>query len=262
MRAWLALIPVLALICPGCQRLPEAPEDDDDSPPGTTDGGTFLPQDTGPGMDEDTGADMQCDPVAQTGCPAEEKCTALTPGGIVVYGCAADPGGQGPNEPCEPAPDDGIDGCDAGTICLANEGGSGLCLPLCEEHADCAQGQCIPSREEDVPYCADDCSPFDAPCPAPLVCRRNEDRFSCQFLGEGDVGGAGEPCSIAHDTGCAPGQVCLPGALVPECTTDNCCTSVCDLGEGDSCSAPATCAALLTAPAPGFENIGACFVPA
>jgi hypothetical protein len=37
---------------------------------------------------------------------------------------------------------------------------------------------------------------------------------------------------------------------------------LCDLGGADPCDVPATCNAVIDAPAPGFEGIGACFVPA
>lgn len=265
MRAWLALIPALALLCPpGCQRLPGEDDDDDGpSPPGTTDGGTFLPGDGNEDdMDGDSGQpEPTCNPVAQTGCASGERCTALGSGTMVSYGCVSDAGGLGPNESCEPSPQDGLDGCPAGYVCLADEGDNGLCAGLCQNDIDCAQAQCIPSREEEIPYCADDCSPFDAGCPAPLACRRNNDRFSCQFLGPADVGSIGEMCLVSDDSGCAPGLVCVPGALVPDCATESCCARLCDLSDPDDCTAPTTCTELLADPAPGFEDIGACFVP-
>ncbi|MEM9455964.1 MAG: hypothetical protein AAGF11_17420 [Myxococcota bacterium] len=264
MRAWLTLVPALALLCPpGCQRLPGEEDDDDgSSPPSTTDGGTFLPgDDEQDDMDGDSGTpEPACDPVTQTGCSSGQKCTAIGMGAMITYTCVSDPGGLGPEQTCDPSPD-GIDGCPAAYACLADEANNGLCTPLCENDVDCAQGQCIPSREEEIPYCADNCSPFESSCPAPLACRRNDDRFSCQFLGEGDVGVAGEFCNTQDDSGCAPGLVCVAGALVPECTTDNCCTPLCDLTEDEPCTTPTTCVPLLTGPAPGFDDIGACFVP-
>ena len=106
------------------------------------------------------------------------------------------------------------------------------------------------------------CTPFASPCPTPLACRRNGDRFSCQFLAAGDVGGPGDACGVTDDAGCAPGLVCLPGALVPDCTNDNCCAPVCDTTDADPCIAPASCLPIIESPAPGFDTIGACFVPA
>ncbi len=266
MRAWLTFVPALLFASSiACQQLPgDEPDDDDGGPAPTTSGGTLLPGDNGddPMADGDSGGQSVCDPVDQTGCPSSEKCTAIISGGVVIYACVADPGGLEPTSSCQPSLADGIDSCPAAHACIPDEAGNALCAALCEDDGDCDQGQCIPSREDDVPYCADDCSPFEASCPAPLSCRRNGNRFSCQFLSESDTGAAGSACAIDDDSGCAPGLVCIPGALVPDCTTDNCCTTLCDVTDAMPCSSPSTCIPLLQGPAPGFEEIGACFVPA
>ncbi|MEM7154333.1 MAG: hypothetical protein AAF799_15915 [Myxococcota bacterium] len=268
MRCWTALL-TLALFVPtvGCQRLPGEEDDDDGSgAPPPPSGGTFLPQDdTGdgePSNDESGEGGSACDPVTQSGCEMDEKCTALVVGGVVTYGCVADPGGLDPSDPCVASHSDGIDGCGAGYACLADEGDNGLCTALCENHSDCSQGECLPARESDIPYCADDCSPFGSLCPAPLQCRRNDNRFSCAFIGINDVGGSNSPCAVTDDAGCAPGFVCVPGSLAPDCMTDNCCVPLCDVTEDDLCASPSTCTEILQGPAPGFEDIGACFVPA
>lgn len=268
MRACLALLSVALFSLPlGCQRLPGDEDDDDSGPsnPEPTGGGTLLPppsESEGADDAEETEGSAFCDPVDQTGCTSGQKCTAILSGGVITYTCAAAPGGLGPLEACSASPADGVDGCPAGYACLADEAEAGLCAPLCEGNGDCTQALCLPARETDIPYCADDCSPFESPCPAPLQCRRNSDRFSCMFLGLGDVGGAGAECGITNDAGCAPGLVCLPGALIPGCSTDNCCASVCDTSEADPCTTPASCLPIFDGAAPGFESIGACFVPA
>lgn len=268
MRPWLGFASSLLLVLPlACQRLPGDDDDDGGGPSSkgdTTGFGTFMPgdDDDDDAADGDSGSSGVCDPVAQIGCAAGEKCTAILSGGGLTYACVAEAGGLDPDAPCTASPADGIDGCPAGTACLEDEAGAGLCAALCGTDGDCDQGQCTLARETNIPYCADDCSPFESTCPSPLRCRQNGDRFSCLFLGTGDVGVAGAACGIADDAGCAPGFVCLPGALVPECATDNCCTPVCDTSEGDSCPAPSTCSPILSGAAPGFETIGACFVPA
>lgn len=250
----------------GCQRLPSEEDDDDGTTPSsTTDGGTFLPGDSNDDddvADGDSGGSSVCDPVAQTGCSPGEKCTAIVSGGMVVYACVADPAQLDPQDPCQPSVADGLDGCPAGYACIRDEAGNGLCTSLCEDDFDCTEAVCLESREDEIPYCADDCSPFESSCPSPLACRRNGNRFSCQFIGESDTGSAGAACAIDEDAGCAPGFVCLPGALIPECTTDNCCTSLCDVTDIEPCASPSTCLEILQGPAPGFEDIGACFVPA
>lgn len=254
----------------GCQRLPAEEDDGSGSGPSTpepTEGETFLPGDEGDataGADDanETEGNQACDPVAQTGCPSGQKCTAIVTDQAVAYTCVPVTGGLGPQEACVASPSDGVDECPAGYACLADEAEAGLCAPLCEGNGDCTQALCMPARETDIPYCADDCSPFESPCPSPLQCRRNGDRFSCLFLGLDDVGGPGAGCGITGDAGCAPGLVCLQGALIPGCTTDNCCTTVCDTTEADPCDTPASCLPILESPAPGFESIGACYVPA
>lgn len=269
MRACLALSLVLLSLPLGCQRLPEDDEGGGGGPSDPTDptSGTFLPGDEGrpDGADdseETEGPGSTCDPVDQTGCSSGQKCTAIVTGGAVSYTCATAPGGLGPSEACNASPSDGIDECPAGYACLADEAEAALCAPLCQAHADCTQALCVAARETGIPYCANDCSPFESPCPTPLQCRRNGDRFSCLFLGIGDVGGEGEGCDVTDDAGCGAGMVCLPGALLPGCAHDNCCASVCDTSEADPCQTPATCLPILQNPAPGFESIGACFVPA
>lgn len=248
----------------GCQRLPGTGEDSGSGPSSddTTGFATLLPGDENDdAADAETGSNNVCDPASQTGCPMGQKCTAIVTAGEVVYTCAAAPGGLDPYEACVASLTDGIDGCPAGFACIADEAGAGLCAALCEANGDCEQGQCVPARESDIPYCADDCNPFASACPAPLQCRQNGDRFSCEFLGVGDVGGTGAACAPMEDAGCAPGLVCLPGALIPDCSTDNCCTTVCDTTDANPCVSPSSCIPLLSGAAPGFESIGACFVP-
>ncbi|MCH9680518.1 MAG: hypothetical protein K0V04_03710 [Deltaproteobacteria bacterium] len=267
MRPWLALFPTLVLASSlGCQQLPEEPDDDGAGPGATqgadTGGGTLIPgDDTSADAETGGGSMSNCDPVTQIGCAAGEKCTATLSAGAILYTCVADPAGLDVNAPCQASHDDGVDGCPPTTVCLEDEAGQGVCVSLCEVDGDCTQAECLPARESDIPYCADDCSPFGSLCPAPLQCRRNGNRFSCAFIGTADIGGPGAACSIAEDAGCAPGLACLPGALVPDCATGNCCAPLCDLSEADPCGLPSTCNGILQGPAPGFEEIGACFVP-
>lgn len=213
------------------------------------------------GAVDDGSPTFGCDPVAQTGCDPEEKCTALRHDGQVEYACVSDPTTLELTSPCTADPAGGVDGCPPGSACLTDEQGVGVCLPLCIDHGDCDDALCLMHPLDFVPYCASHCSPFEVSCPAPLQCRRESDRFTCEFITMSDNGTTGDPCSPFDDGGCAPGFVCIPGALVPTCMTDSCCTSLCDLTDPDPCPSPATCAPALPGPAPGFEEIGACFIP-
>jgi hypothetical protein len=263
--AVLLMAPALVLV--GCQRLTDQTGSSSGSASGTSGndsegGGTFLP-DTDSSGGQDTTNDMsECNPATQTGCPAGEKCTATKAGGAVVYSCVDDTPSKQPEETCTPDLSSGEDGCPAGYVCLGDVSGSGLCVQLCEVDSNCDQGVCIPDAVESVPYCATECSPFEPSCPAPLQCRRDGQRFACKFVEEGDVGISGDPCTPVEDGGCGSGYVCVPGALVPGCSSDSCCTNLCDRSGPDPCTSPAICNGILSSPAPGFENVGACFVPA
>lgn len=260
-----------ALTAGGCQRLP-----DDDDGIGTAgiggDGGTtgfggsegstspFLPGDSG--ADGSSPGDIDCNPVTQTGCSSNEKCTINRTGGVIDYGCVVDDEELEPLSPCDPSVSDGVDSCVAGTACIPSSTGGGLCMPLCLSSSDCQTGRCLPDPEEGIRYCATECSPFETSCESPLQCRREGGIFACKFPREDDDGTAGDPCLVEGDQGCGPGLACIAGSLLLGCESPSCCTNLCDLDGSASCTAPATCSPLLQSPEPGFESVGACFNPA
>lgn len=262
----------LLLLALACQRLDVDASDEGPSPSDTGTGSSGTPDDETDETDSDsdptddsdpdTGGPipLDCDPVAQTGCNGTEKCTVVLQAGEVGYACVSDDGSADPYGDCQSALGSGIDGCPAGYACLDDEAESGLCVPLCLDSSDCTDAVCVPELEYAIPYCANECSPFEGGCDSPLQCRRLNDRFACTFVRPDDTGGQGEPCTPQEDAGCAEGFVCLPGALVPTCASDNCCSVVCDTN-ADNCDAPSTCTPLFDAPAPGAEAIGACLVP-
>jgi hypothetical protein len=263
---WLPLFAVMA-----CQRL-DVDSGEESSPSLETGTGTTSDDDDDDDDDDDSSEDSEdpdtggptefdCDPVAQTGCNGSEKCTVVLQAGVPAYVCVDDDQTIDPFDGCEEALGSGADGCPGGYACLADETDVGLCVPLCLDSSDCSDAVCLPELEDDIPYCASECSPFEGGCAAPLQCRRSEDRFACRFARPDDTGGQGDACTQLQDAGCAEGLVCLAGALVPGCASDNCCTVVCDTGV-DTCDSPSTCVPLFDAPAPGNESIGACLVPA
>ncbi len=251
----------------GCQRLdggdePNTPPDTDGMSAGNLDdvsGGSLLES-----GGEDTGSDEdpqeECNPVTGAPCTEGEKCTVIRSGGSFDYVCVGESGTTPLGNACTVSLQDGLDGCTAGSVCLGAD--AGTCRPLCKSNADCEGATCVADPFDGVPHCADDCSPFEPACAGMLQCRRQGDRFSCLDALPGDVGGGGDACQLQGDAGCGEGFVCLSGALVPGCGTAGCCVSVCDLDAADTCSAPSTCTSVLEGPAPGFEAIGACFVPA
>ncbi len=259
---------LLLLLALGCQRL-DVESSDEGPTPGDTTGstsgeseGSSASDESDEGTDPETGGSVtfDCDPIAQTGCNPDEKCTVVLQAGDVNYTCVADDISLEPLGDCESALETGTDGCPAGYACLDDENDQGLCVPLCLDSGDCDNAVCLPELEHGIPYCAAECSPFEGGCAAPLQCRRLNDQFACSFARPDDVGGQGEPCTTQEDAGCGEGFVCLPGGLVPSCSSDNCCSTVCDVLNGE-CESPSTCVPLFDSPAPGSESIGACFVP-
>ena len=259
---------VVALASAACQQLPDTSDDDDGGGPVSagstgTDGSTFVVFDTGTEETGQSGNDeigeLDCDPVAQTGCGPGEKCAAQKAGSSTVYVCVAESGMFDPFGSCTPMLTSGDDGCPGGYACLGSPE-SGACVPLCLLDSDCTGGVCVPDPYEFVQHCASDCSPFEPGCPAPTQCRRNENRYACLFARDEDVGVDGDPCVLNGDAGCTAGYSCLPGGLVPGCAEANCCTPLCDLMAPDTCASPTTCNPAIESPAPGFEDIGACFV--
>lgn len=113
-----------------------------------------------------------CDPLAQTGCDAGEKCSAVWPaedGGDAVTECQPD-GALGAGEPCElvPRPDGTrVDDCAAPLVC----GPEGVCAAACEHRVRGSCGEeatCVAVNHlfEDVAVgrvgvCVPQCDPLD-----------------------------------------------------------------------------------------------------
>src|SRR5262249_55539801 len=158
---------------------------------------------------------------------------------------------------CLPSPEDGLDGCGAGTVCLAyayDDPTAGRCFELCRNNSDCEPGLCTTSPFIGTTFCADGCDPTVAVCPPGLGCPQATDRYICEMTLEEDKGLTGDPCDEMSYRGCADAHACMPGALVPNCSSSFCCTTTCDTTLGDSqCPSPTVCTALFALPAPGFE---------
>lgn len=248
----------------GCQRLDAEPEDEGPRTTefdfeGSSSGDPFLDSSA-----EETGDDgpavTNCDPITAAECAPGQKCTAVLSGSSVVFTCVETTGTAQTGDGCTVSLDDGLDGCAFANVCLGDD--DGTCRRLCDGPGDCTDGQCLDDPIHGVPHCARDCDAFEPACPSLLQCRRQSDRFSCVDAVPGDDGSAGDPCLLDGDAGCGEGLMCVTGALVPGCASGGCCVPLCDLDAGDSCSSPSTCNAALEAPAPGWESVGACFVPA
>jgi hypothetical protein len=227
----------------------ETDEDDDDDDSSSDGGGPVY----------------NCDPDDVEPCPDEQKCTVLGPPNAPIYDCVADDGFRMPFEACTPAPSNGQDGCPAGYACLpisTDTPDQGLCLQLCSIDSTCELAFCSAPSGSQVKVCGAICDPLAPACPTTQDCQRiRQAMFICQFPGPDDNGTQADACDGNRDAGCAQGFVCQAGQIVPDCAESNCCTSLCDRSEPDTCSSPSLCGDLDLDPVPGLEDVGACYVP-
>lgn len=263
------LLHVLSILLLGaCQRVPLGDDEGGSDGPAETDsdggGGSSGPPTSGPPPDPTPMYD--CEPAGPSPCPVGQKCTAVSDGALQNhFKCVPDDGALPLYEPCVPDPEGGQDLCGAGTVCLAyseDDPVSGRCFPLCRNNSDCEPGVCTTSPFTGTTFCADNCDPESPACLPGLGCRQQLDRFTCEMVLNVDTGLTGAACLESSARGCADTLACLPYALVPMCNSPSCCTTTCDLTEADTCPSPTICEPLFPTPAPGFENVGACFVPA
>jgi hypothetical protein len=261
-------LPVLGLGGLACQETPFENEGEGTGEgtetPGDGDGDGDGDSTTGTSGDGDDSPIFNCDPDAAVSCPAGQKCTVLTSGGLPVYDCVNDDSSLLPYEACSPALTTGLDGCPTNHACLAPDANSptGLCLPLCKTDAGCDAALCVAPPGSLIPFCAAVCDPLAPFCPDLQDCQRvRKSNFVCQYPLEGDNGTTAEICNGGLDRGCAEGFVCETGGIIPGCTDPDCCTALCDLGEPSPCAAPMICGELPLDPQPGLESVGACYVP-
>ncbi|MCA9638315.1 MAG: hypothetical protein KC420_19935 [Myxococcales bacterium] len=211
-------------------------------------------------------AELHCKPADLDSCPEGQKCTALLVGHYQnVYDCVEDDTALTLYSTCVPAPVSGQDLCPPSTVCAptSGDGGTGICAPLCLGDSECGSGRCIENPYNRVPVCGEICDPLTPICPAELECRQTDDAFACLFPTEVDIGTETAQCYSEGDRGCGQGYVCEAGVLIPGCQspTGLCCTAVCDLEAPETCPIPATCNPAFTDPAPGYDWVGACYIP-
>ncbi len=257
----------------GCQMIPTeeitttgASATDTDTGTGTGTEGETSSASNGEPTQGQAEPDYRCDPADTESCAENEKCTALLQGNLQnLYDCVNDDGDRGPYEACTPAATSGQDKCPPSTLCAADtfEGTTGICALLCVSDNDCGGGLCLENPFNRVPLCADKCDPFAADCPPGLECRQTTDSFACLFPTEVDTGQETAQCLPEGDRGCSQGYVCEAGGLIPDCQSPSgsCCTAVCDTEGPETCPVPATCNPAFTDPAPGYEWVGACYIP-
>lgn len=218
-------------------------------------------------------AEGECDPYAQD-CAVGDKCMPW-----------ANDGGNSWNatrcSPVAPAPDaigescavegsgtSGFDSCEAGLMCWDVDGETnvGTCIALCGcgPLAPTCEGATICSISNDgtLPICLPTCDPLvQAECGDGQGCYQVGDVFQCAPDASGSTGAAGDAC--ANINGCDAGLVCLNASAVLGCAGASCCTTFCDVDEGNGqCPIPGTaCTPIFPvgeAPEPCHEDTGYC----
>lgn len=238
------------------------------SPSGTTGGATDAP-DTG------FGPDYACDPFAQLGCPAGQKCNLYSKEGTIDLDAAkcvplADPAKQ-IDDGCvaEGGYGTGLDDCDAGLICW-NLGpmGDGTCVPLCNGNADdhpCPDGRlCAHGIGEYNFMCLPVCDPLAQNCIEGAGCYLSTFGFVCAPDKSGAEGQIYDACAYANV--CDIGLMCAAPSSAPGCPdpdgTLGCCLPFCEVG-GTGCDAGLECLPLFDPPEqfPDFVTFGVCGAP-
>jgi len=207
-----------------------------------------------PNCKPQTTTSATCDPVCQTGCGCNQKCSAMLSGQI---GCLPITGARKPMESCQPtAPGTAgqNDGCQPGSVCLT-PGGAGeirsFCFALCRDNLDCAGLPCntrqIPNSSASVEVCdlpsstcdptqgegvAVGCADGDRPfCYLIADTMSSVSRTVCEYVP--GAGGSNAVCSSSRD--CYPRFACPP----PPLRGAGLCHPVCDATH--PCLLPSVC---------------------
>ncbi len=172
----------------------------------------------------------ECDPIADEGCPSDERCRVVAGGGTA---CLAP---EAPEAECVAG------SCPAGESCLRVEGWLG-CRTICRaEDGEGCPGACVYRVGETSPWgaCADTCTL--GACADGLTCAPVPvwDRPVCVRAGEA---AEGDDCRNAP---CRAGLACLRLEEVPRCLP------VCDPEGGDVC--PGRCTGRIS----GVEGLNYC----
>ena len=256
-----------------------APGTDDtgaDSDDGAVDGGcVFLCQPDGAGVN------IECDVWAQD-CPSGEKCMPwANDGGSSWNATRCSPLDDNPaqvGDPClvEGSGVSGIDNCDISSMCwnVDPETNEGVCTAFCsgsEANPVCEDPttQCVIANEGTLILCLPTCDPLAQDCTNGQNCYPIDDGFACAPDAGGEQGAYGEGCEFLNV--CDAGLFCANPDAVPDCAgAAGCCSEFCDLSAADpdaACSGAA--GGQVCTPwyeegqsPPGYEDVGACAIPA
>jgi hypothetical protein len=242
----------------------------------SSDGGMpfIIPLDGGTGQ-------IECDVWAQD-CPEGEKCMPWANDGGNSWNATRcsplDPNPAVVGDECqvEGTGVSGIDSCEVSSMCwnVDPETNLGTCVAFCdgsEANPICSDPNttCNILNDGVLILCLPSCDPLLQDCNDGEACYPTGDAFSCIPDAGGEQGLFGEGCEFVNV--CDPGLFCAVPDGVPDCQGSlGCCSSFCDLSDPDAsaaCPGAAGGQECVTwyeegqAP-PGYENVGACLIPA
>ncbi|MCH9684851.1 MAG: ribulose phosphate epimerase [Deltaproteobacteria bacterium] len=238
---------------------------------------------TGVGFIEDPdggGISFECDIFAQD-CPDGEKCMPWSNDGGAWNATRCSPIAENPGQPgdecaVEGSGTSGIDDCDVGVMCwdVDGETNMGTCVAMCTGDAanpicEDPDTTCSIANDGAIVLCLPVCDPLLQDCPEGQACYPVAEDWVCGPDASGEMGTYGDPCEFINV--CDPGLICLGAAATPNCQgAGGCCTEVCDIsdpaGDAQCTGAPQgqTCQVWYEegAAPPGYEDVGACSLPA
>ncbi|MCA9653947.1 MAG: ribulose phosphate epimerase [Myxococcales bacterium] len=224
------------------------------------------------------GPTFECDIFAQD-CPEGEKCMPWASSGGTWDATRCSPIDENPGQPgdecsVEGGGASGIDSCDIGSMCwdVDPETNMGTCVamctgdsanPICED----PDTSCSIANDGAIVLCLPNCDPLLQDCAEGQACYPVADIWVCGPDASGEMGAAGDPCEFINV--CDVGNICLDASAWPDCAGSiGCCSPVCDttdpMGDAQCPGAGQTCQPWYeegNAP-PGYENVGACALPA
>jgi hypothetical protein len=247
---------------------------DDDAVGSSGDGANFILEPDGNAVAN------ECDIWAQD-CMQGEKCMPWANDGAGSWNATRcsplDRNPAQPGDPCmvEGSGVSGIDDCDISTMCwdVDPETNMGTCVQFCsgsEANPVCEDPttSCVIANEGVLILCLPGCDPLVQDCMEGNACYPSNDTFVCGPDASQDQGVYADPCEFVNV--CDPGLFCANAELVPDCASTSCCSPYCDTSDPDASAAcPGSAAGQECVPwfeegqvPPGFENVGACGIPA
>lgn len=258
--------------------------DEDSGDDGDSDGGTGTAEDGGSSEDggvledPDTGDGVECDIWAQD-CPDGSKCMPwANDGGNSWNATKCTPLDAAPKEvgdtcTVQGSGVSGVDDCVTGAMCWGVDPTTnmGVCNAMCtgsQAEPMCPTGSfCSITNNGVLILCLDGCDPLLQDCEGDNLCilAASEMGFICVLDAstEGE-GNPGDACEFGNV--CQAGNTCIDGTLIPDCTTDYCCTEYCDIDQANSCAQMADgsqCVAIWEEGEgpPDWGHVGRCQLP-